>query len=88
MYYSKNNIVVKIDNTFPVEYAILNPLSGNFDILEKEEYDQLNNIQQTGTIDKHNKGFINHLFERGYLFEDKADEDRSVKRQLANFMEE
>jgi len=52
MYYSKNNIIVKIDNTIPVQYAILNPLSGNFDIVEKKEYEQLNNIKKTGIIDK------------------------------------
>ncbi len=88
MHYSKNNIVVKIDNTFPVQYAILNPLSGSFDIMEKEEYGQLNNIKHTGAIDKYNKNFISYLLERGYLFEDKAEEDRIIKRELGNFREE
>jgi len=88
MYYSKNNIIVKIDNTIPVQYAILNPLSGNFDIVEKKEYEQLNNIKKTGIIDKYNKQFINYLLERGYLFADKVDEDESIKRELATFREE
>lgn len=88
MYYSKNNIIVKIKNSSPEQYAILNPLTGSFDLVEKEEYEQIDQIRRSGDTGKYNKGFINYLLERGYLYENKTAEDKIVIQEFANFRKE
>ena len=35
---AKNNIIVKIDNSENDEYAILNSVSGSFDLMGEKEY--------------------------------------------------
>ena len=38
MFLAQNNIIVKLDRHNPVEYAILNPVAGNFDLMNEEEH--------------------------------------------------
>lgn len=38
MILAKNNIIVKIQNSKTPEYAILNPVSGNFDLMDQHDY--------------------------------------------------
>lgn len=88
MYYSKNNIIVKIKDSIPAQYALLNPLSGSFDLVEEDEYNQIEEIKLTGNSEKSSREFIGYLLERGYFFENKGDEDRTIRREFANFREE
>ena len=88
MYYSKNNIIVPIRKNKPIEYAILNPLSGSFNRVNETEYQLLNSFKESGGSDPTNHEFYKYLLERGYLFADKDAETEKVHQEFAKFQAE
>lgn len=87
MYYGKNNIIIKLQNSIPPEYLIINPLTGSCDMMNDEEYELLGMLK-TGCNDVGNNEFINYLLERGYLFLSKALEDKVVQEEFEKFNRE
>lgn len=87
MIYSKNNVVVPIReaNGSPEEYAIFNPLSGNFDLMNRMEYHWLSALKETGRADPNQSKFYEYLLERGYLFADKTAEEARIRQEFAKF---
>lgn len=62
---AKNNIIVKINSSIPSEYAIFNPVSGSFDIMDKLEYMALKDLP-LGEIPS--TELSDYLLERGYIY--------------------
>jgi uncharacterized protein len=85
MILAKNNITVKIQNSNKPEYAILNPISGSFDIMDEHEYNLLQKIN-TGEI--LNNDFISYLLERGYAFNSLEDQNTSIDKAYDEFKNE
>lgn len=75
MIIAKNNIIVKIENTAEPEYAILNPITGSFDIMNAKEYELLLRLEK----DIHeNQDFEDYVLQRGYVYIDKESEAKAV----------
>lgn len=85
MIVSKNNIIVKIDKLNPVEYAILNPVSGSFDLMDKSEYMVYKNVELGLEISKEMEDY---LFERGYLYKSQEDWDKAKNLAYEEFQQE
>jgi len=76
MEYSKHNIFSKIANSD--EYFLINPLSGNADILEPEEAQKYINKTLTNTSD---------YVEKGYLVDPK-EEEKVFRQKYLDFIDE
>ncbi len=83
MIQSKNNIIIKIDGRS--EYAILNPVSGSFDLMGQKEYDSIQNMESGVLPDRE---LAEYLLERGYAYESPEEQDAAVSRAYAEFREE
>lgn len=85
MFIAKNNIIVKMDRHTPVEYAILNPVAGNFDVMSEEEYRQYAEIEKglPGT-----PRMVDYLLERGYLFHTKEGFEAARDEAYGAFQKE
>ena len=81
------------------EYAILNPISGSFDLMDESEYNLLQRINagcmassEASRNDQHgeilNKDFSAYLLERGYIFENQEDMNTSIDKAYKEFKEE
>ena len=82
---AKNNIIVKIENSNPPEYAILNPLSGNFDILDENEYNLFLQIEKDISL---NSEFEKSLLDRGYLYIDNEAYQHAYDSAYKEFTDE
>lgn len=85
MIQAKNNIIVKIHNSQKHEYAILNPISGSFDIMDEEEYLALSKITEESGLDSE---LTTYLLERGYIYTDNEAEQRAIGKAYAEFNKE
>ena len=85
MIVAKNNIIVKIDQWDPAEYAILNPISGSFDLMSEEEYQSYRNAEEGLFIDREMKDY---LVERGYLYADQESYEQSLEAAYRSFRSE
>ncbi|WP_010245023.1 radical SAM/SPASM domain-containing protein [Acetivibrio cellulolyticus] len=85
MILAKNNIIVKIQNSKTPEYAILNPVSGNFDLMDQHDYNLYQKINEGGNPD--NK-FSSYLLERGYAFKKKDELNASIDKAYEEFKNE
>jgi uncharacterized protein len=85
MFLAKNNIIVTLDREKPVEYALLNPVAGNFDLMDEEEY---RNYQKIERGEEANPELATTLLERGYAFESEAAYESSRIAAYADFKEE
>lgn len=82
---AKNNIIVRIKDSNPPEYAILNPISGSFDILDEKEYKMFGDLEKGDTI---KKDFEVSLLERGYIFKTRDDQEKAIDQAYKAFNEE
>jgi len=79
MYVSKYNLLFDVNKD---EKIIFNPLSGAIDILSKEEKDSLEKVKSREEIDEN---LLNQFLSRGYIFENKEDEDKEFFRIYQRF---
>ena len=93
---AKNNIIVKIQNSNKPgcmasseaspndqpEYAILNPVSGSFDLMNEQECNLLQKMMEGETLDR---AFSSYLLERGYAFENQEDQNSAVNKAYEEF---
>lgn len=85
MILSKNNIIIKIKSSSIPEYAILNPISGCFDIMNEKEYSMLKALDSEYIqMDE----FSSYLLERGYAYKNHEDEEQAVNKAFKEFNEE
>ncbi|MFZ3171330.1 MAG: radical SAM protein [Carboxydocellales bacterium] len=92
MILAKNNIIVKIAPSIKekdrdeykddYDYAILNPVSGSFDIMDKNEYAMLKNLANASKPDD---DFIAYLLERGYAYKDHNAEKATITQAQSRF---
>lgn len=82
---AKNNIIVKMDRYDPAEYAILNPVSGSFDMMSQAEYKRYLDLERGEEIEA---GMTEYLLERGYVFRDREAYHRSLEAAYQEFQEE
>jgi uncharacterized protein len=85
MILAKNNLTVKLDRNGPVEYALLNPVAGNFDILSEEEQGQLDALKRGEAADP---AFTDALLARGYLYRTEEEQARAREAAYREFKEE
>lgn len=85
MILAKNNIVVEIKKSVPQSYAILNPISGSFDLMGEKEKSMLNNINSGIPVETE---FTDYLLERGYAFESESAQTQAVDNAYEAFQDE
>ena len=85
MIIAKNNIIVKIDKNDPVEYAILNPVAGSFDLMSEAEYGMYRRLESGEETDPE---MAEYLVERGYLFKDQESYEQSLENAYREFQNE
>lgn len=89
MFLAKNNIIVKLDRETPVEYAILNPVAGNFDLMDEAEYRKYQEIEGGNAGDSLMvSGLADYLLARGYAFESEEEYEASRIAAYAEFKNE
>lgn len=84
MNFAKNNILLPFDSNDLKYYAIMNPLSGSFDLLDEKEYEQI----VAGKPEALKGELAEYMRERGYLFADQTEEDDLVQEKWGEFQEE
>ncbi|NTV90699.1 MAG: radical SAM protein, partial [Clostridiales bacterium] len=82
---SRNNITVKTGNTDKPEYAVMNPVSGSFDLLTEEEYGLLLMLENGGPVPAE---FSSFLLERGYAFDSVTARDAASEKAYSDFTQE
>lgn len=80
---AKNNILVQIHDSN--EYAILNPVSGSFDLMGQKEYNTMLSLSQGTAIEP---GFSSYLLERGYAYQSEEEQNAAIANAYAAFQEE
>lgn len=83
MIISQNNLIVKLDQQDPVEYAILNPVSGSFDIMSESEREAYSALESGKTI---HSEMMDYLIDRGYLFKDLQEHERTREDSYREFL--
>jgi len=82
MRFSKHNIFSRIGDTG--NFYIVNPLSGNADILEPLDAEKLKVLKNGGTID--DQPFLDELAEKGYI-SDAAAEEKLFRRKYLDYID-
>jgi len=80
---AKNNIVVKLRDGH--DYAIFNPLSGSFDVMDEQERLSLETIGSGAAVDPE---FSDYLLERGYAYRSAEDEQTAIAEANDAFLKE
>lgn len=79
MYFSRYNLILPMKENPQFPYALMNSLSGAFDLVQLPEYEQLRALQEGNPVS--DKEFLDYLLERGYLYHSaKEEEDRLHQR--------
>lgn len=83
MYFSKYNLILPMKENPKYPYAILNSLSGGFDLVPQEDHEKLKKLKNGGEVD--DPEFLSYLQSRGYLYQDKTAEDKRLEERLPEF---
>ena len=83
MILAKNNIIVQLETAN--EYAIFNPISGNFDLMDENEHAMLFNIDNRIIS---NPDFKDYLLERGYAYRNSLEENLAIENAYHKFKTE
>jgi uncharacterized protein len=82
MRYSKHNIFSRIRDS--KDYFIVNPLSGNADILTREDAEKVEVLRQGGEL--HDPVMVDELASKGYLA-DEASEEKLFRSKYLDFLD-
>ncbi|MHB1653968.1 MAG: radical SAM protein [Desulfitobacteriaceae bacterium] len=85
MYYSRYNLLLPMKENPEFPYAIINSLSGAFDLVRRLEYENLVKLKNGEEVEE--QEFLNYLFTRGYLYKDKGEEESELMRRWPEFQE-
>lgn len=85
MIVAKNNIIVKMDQGEALEYSILNPITGSFDIMNESEYQLFQMAESGRSVDPE---FTSYLVERGYFYRDQKSYQKALDTAYQAFQEE
>ncbi|NCA98974.1 MAG: hypothetical protein EOM70_06320, partial [Clostridia bacterium] len=82
---AKNNIIVQIQDSAPAEYAIMNPITGSFDLMGAREHAW---FTAAGARPKLDPDTLDYFLERGYAYLDSQGEQQAIERAYAEFSAE
>ena len=85
MILAKNNIILPIKNAAGSEYAILNPVSGSFDMMDEHDNMLLDELASGKNVDPE---FSEYLLERGYAYPDAKSENNAIEAAYDEFKNE
>lgn len=85
MFPAKNNIIVHLKDSNPAEYAIMNPMTGSFDLMGEREYAWFTAKSDRPALDQDT---LDYFLERGYAFLDAAGEQKVIDQAYAEFKNE
>ena len=82
---SRYNLAVELGCGGEAAYALLNPLSGSFDLASREELERLVLLEEGGQPGAGDATFLDYLRERGYLWGDGEGERRLLDEKFREF---
>lgn len=82
---AKNNIIVQIQGSTPAEYAIMNPITGSFDLMGEREHAWFTADEPRPRLDHDT---LDYFLERGYAYLDSQGEQQAIGRAYAEFSAE
>ena len=85
MIIAKNNIVVEIKDSDPQTYAIINPISGSFDIMGEKEHAMLEGLAGGRPAEP---DFVDYLLERGYAYKNEYKQITAIDKAYQAFKDE
>ena len=85
-YFSKYTMVTPLGHTG--QYAVLSPLSGNFDLADDQEFNKLLDLKNNKINAINNSSFVDYLLERGYAFNSKDEENALLNKKYNDFQKE
>ena len=85
MILAKNNIVIEIKNSNPRSFAILNPISGSFDLMGEKEHTLLTSIAGGRPVESE---FTDYLLERGYAYKNEYKQITAIDNAYKAFKDE
>lgn len=85
MFPAKNNIIVELQDSNPLEYAIMNPITGSFDLMGQREHSW---FIATGVRPSLDQDTLDYFLERGYAYLDQAGEQQAIDRAYREFKAE
>jgi uncharacterized protein len=85
MIQAKNNIIVKIQNVNEPEYAIMNPITGSFDLMGEHEYQLLQKFTEGEAVPD---DFSAYLLERGYIYDNYEAQNIAISKAYDDFNNE
>ncbi len=83
MYYSRYNLLLEMKKNQDYPFALMNSLSGSFDLVGSEEKKKLDTLRQGESPE--DQVFVDYLFSRGYLYPSKDAEDAELVRRWPEF---
>ena len=85
MYFSRYNLILPMKENAEFPYAIMNSLSGGFDLVKAQEFDKLQILKRGENLE--DEEFLNYLSERGYLYSDEQAEKNRLEARWPEFKE-
>ena len=85
MFPAKNNIIVELKNSNSPEYAIMNPITGSFDLMGRREHSW---FTATGARPSLDQDTLDYFLERGYAYLDQAGEQQAIDQAYREFKAE
>lgn len=85
MYFSRYNLILPMKENPEFPYAIMNALSGGFDLVKAEEHEKLQQLKRGEALG--DQEFIQYLRDRGYLYDNEQDEQGRLQTRWPEFEE-
>ena len=85
MYYSRYNLIIPMKENSHFPYAVINSLSGAFDLIDLSEYDRLQALSHGEIVT--DEEFILYLKTRGYLYNDAEEENKILMKRWPEFQQ-
>ena len=79
---AKNNIIIKIQDTNEPEYAVMNPITGSFDLMGGHEYQLFQKLTEGEALPD---DFSAYLLERGYAYDHSEAQNNAINKAYEDF---
>ncbi|MDA8229286.1 MAG: radical SAM protein [Desulfitobacterium hafniense] len=85
MYYSLYNLILPIKKSTKYPYAIMNSLSGAFDLMETKDYERIQALKEGKDIP--DRELLSYLLSRGYIYNSLEEEQLRLSSRWNEFSE-
>ena len=85
MYFSRYNLILPMKENPQYPYAIMNSLSGSFDLVQQPEFEKLTALQQGNAVS--DKEFLDYLLQRGYIYPSQNEEEERLHKRWPEFQQ-